>query len=115
FENMQLIESKAFDAEMRSQTMLKEVEITSARKDANVKNTEMGTVTLSIDRIKTLPVVFGEVEILKAIQLLPGVQNAGEGNTGFYVRGGGPDQNLVLLDEAVVYNTGHLFGFFSVF
>ncbi|HXS35662.1 MAG TPA: TonB-dependent receptor [Flavipsychrobacter sp.] len=114
-ETMQLVESKAFDAELSNYTMLKEVEVTSVRKDANVKNTEMGTVTLSINRIKTLPVVFGEVDILKAIQLLPGVQNAGEGNTGFYVRGGGPDQNLVLLDEAVVYNTGHLFGFFSVF
>jgi outer membrane cobalamin receptor len=57
----------------------------------------------------------GEVDVLKTLQLLPGVMAAGEGNTGFYVRGGGPDQNLVLLDEAVVYNTGHLFGFFSAF
>lgn len=57
----------------------------------------------------------GEVDILKTIQLLPGVQSAGEGNTGFYVRGGGPDQNLILLDEALVYNASHLFGFFSVF
>jgi len=60
-------------------------------------------------------VVLGEVDILKTLQLLPGVQSAGEGNSGFYVRGGGNDQNLILLDEAVVYNTGHLFGFFSVF
>ncbi len=75
----------------------------------------MGTVTLSLERIKTLPVLFGEVDILKTLQLLPGVQSAGEGNSGFYVRGGGPDQNLVLLDDAVIYNTGHLFGFFSVF
>src|SRR5690606_679039 len=54
-------------------------------------------------------------DILKTLQLMPGVQSAGEGNSGFYVRGGGPDQNLILLDDAVVYNTGHLFGFFSVF
>ena len=57
----------------------------------------------------------GEVDLLKAIQLIPGVRNAGEGNAGFYVRGGGPDQNLILLDDATVYNTGHLFGFFSIF
>ncbi len=105
----------SFNAELHSATMLKEVHITTQRKDANVKNTEMGTVSLSIERIKALPVLFGEVDILKTLQLLPGVQSAGEGNSGFYVRGGGPDQNLVLLDDAVVYNTGHLFGFFSVF
>jgi len=107
--------NQSFNAELHSATLMKEVKVTSARKDENVKNTEMGTVTLSMERIKTLPVLFGEVDILKTLQLLPGVQSAGEGNSGFYVRGGGPDQNLVLLDDAVVYNTGHLFGFFSVF
>ena len=85
------------------------------RRDANVKNAEMGKIDLSIDRIKNIPAFMGEVDILKAIQLLPGVRNAGEGNAGFYVRGGGPDQNLIMLDDAVVYNTGHLFGFFSIF
>ena len=75
----------------------------------------MGTVDLSINQIKNIPAFLGEVDILKAIQLMPGVQSAGEGNAGFYVRGGGPDQNLILLDDAVVYNTGHLFGFFSIF
>lgn len=94
---------------------LQEAVVTAKRKDENVTKSEMGRVELPIEQIKTLPVIFGEVDILKAIQLLPGVQSAGEGNTGFYVRGGGPDQNLILLDEAVVYNTGHLFGFFSVF
>src|SRR5213075_328067 len=78
-------------------------------------NAEMGRIDLSIDRIKNIPAFMGEVDILKAIQLLPGVRNAGEGNAGFYVRGGGPDQNLIMLDDAVVYNTGHLFGFFSIF
>ncbi len=110
-----LSSSLTYNAELHSATTLNEVHITAQRKDENVKNTEMGTVTLSIDRVKALPVLFGEVDILKTIQLLPGVQSAGEGNSGFYVRGGGPDQNLVLLDDAVVYNTGHLFGFFSVF
>ncbi|MCB9449037.1 MAG: TonB-dependent receptor [Flavobacteriales bacterium] len=92
-----------------------EVVVTAERKDKNVESTEMGKVELQTDEIKTLPVVFGEVDVLKTIQLLPGVQSAGEGSTGFYVRGGGPDQNLILLDEATVYNAGHLLGFFSVF
>jgi hypothetical protein len=75
----------------------------------------MGKIDLSIEQIKNIPAFMGEVDILKTIQLLPGVRNAGEGNAGFYVRGGGPDQNLIMLDDAVVYNTGHLFGFFSIF
>jgi hypothetical protein len=94
---------------------LSEVVIYSRRRDANVKNAQMGQIDLSINQIKSVPAFMGEVDILKAIQLLPGVRNAGEGNAGFYVRGGGPDQNLIMLDEAVVYNTGHLFGFFSIF
>lgn len=81
----------------------------------NVKSAQMGQIDLSINTVKSLPPFLGETDILKTLQLLPGVRNAGEGNSGFYVRGGGPDQNLILLDEAVVYNTGHLFGFFSVF
>ncbi len=94
---------------------LQEVVVKARAEDANVQNTEMGTVTLPVEQAKKLPVLFGEVDVLKTIQLLPGVLSAGEGNAGFYVRGGGPDQNLVLLDEAVVYNSGHLLGFFSVF
>lgn len=93
----------------------KEVVITDRRKDRNVKNTEMSKVEVGADQMKKLPALMGEVDPLKVLQLMPGVQSAGEGNTGFYVRGGGPDQNLILLDEAPVYNTGHLFGFFSVF
>jgi hypothetical protein len=91
------------------------VVITGERDDKNVKSTEMGTVKLSMEQIKALPAFLGEVDILKTISLLPGVKSAGDGNTGFYVRGGGPDQNLILLDEAVVYNASHLLGFFSVF
>jgi hypothetical protein len=95
--------------------LLQEVVITSERKDENVKNTKLGTIELSADRIKSIPAFMGEVDVIKALQLMPGVQAAGEGNSGIYVRGGGPDQNLVLLDDAIVYNSGHLFGFFSVF
>ncbi|MDB5205924.1 MAG: TonB-dependent receptor [Flavisolibacter sp.] len=94
---------------------LNEVVIYNRRRDVNVRNAQMGQIDLSIGQIKSIPAFLGEVDILKAIQLLPGVRNAGEGNAGFYVRGGGPDQNLILLDDAVVYNTGHLFGFFSIF
>ena len=75
----------------------------------------MSQVKIDVKNIKKLPAFMGEVDILKTIQLLPGVQSSGEGNSGFYVRGGGPDQNLILLDEATVYNASHLFGFFSVF
>ncbi|MEO5996429.1 MAG: TonB-dependent receptor [Chitinophagaceae bacterium] len=92
-----------------------EVLVYSKRRDGNVKKAQMGQIDLSIGQIKSVPVLMGEVDILKTLQLLPGVRNAGEGNAGFYVRGGGPDQNLILLDDAVVYNSGHLFGFFSIF
>ncbi|MFH1321313.1 MAG: TonB-dependent receptor [Bacteroidota bacterium] len=92
-----------------------EIVITGERPDRNVQSTVMSTFELPVEEIKVLPAFMGEVDILKTIQLLPGVQSAGEGNSGFYIRGGGPDQNLILLDEAVVYNAAHLFGFFSVF
>jgi len=89
--------------------------VTGEKSDNNVSSTSMGVVKMPVGQIKALPALMGEVDILKTIQLLPGVASGGEGNTGFYVRGGGPDQNLILLDEAVVYNASHLFGFFSVF
>jgi hypothetical protein len=92
-----------------------EVIVTSKKRDANVKNAQMGKFTLPIEQIKSIPAFLGEVDLLKTIQLLPGIRNAGEGSAGLYVRGGGPDQNLILLDDAPVYNTGHLFGFFSIF
>ncbi len=92
-----------------------EVVVEAERADQNTRDASMGRADLNIEQVKSLPALLGEVDILKTIQLLPGVQTAGEGNTGFYVRGGGPDQNLILLDEAVVYNAAHLFGFFSVF
>jgi hypothetical protein len=94
---------------------INDVTVTAQKKISNVKSAQMGQVDISINTVKSLPSFLGETDILKTLQLLPGVRNAGEGNSGFYVRGGGPDQNLILLDEAVVYNTGHLFGFFSVF
>ncbi len=96
-------------------SLSQEVIVTSKKRDANVKNAQMGKFTLPIEQIKSIPAFLGEVDLLKTIQLLPGIRNAGEGSAGLYVRGGGPDQNLILLDDAPVYNTGHLFGFFSIF
>lgn len=93
---------------------LKEVKV-NAKKGENVNSTKIGQIELDVEEIKTLPAFMGEVDIIKSIQLLPGVSSVSEGGQGFYVRGGGPDQNLVLLDEGVVYNAAHLFGFFSVF
>ncbi len=91
------------------------VTVTGDRPDKNVSGSQMGTVKLEVKDLKTIPVFFGEPDILKMIQLLPGVQSGGDANTGFYVRGGGPDENLILLDGATVYNAGHLLGFFSIF
>jgi hypothetical protein len=89
--------------------------VVTGKKSQNVESTDLGKQEVSIETSKNLPAFMGEVDILKTIQLLPGIMSSGEGNTGFYVRGGGADQNLVLLDNATVYNTGHLLGFFSVF
>ncbi|WP_395045989.1 carboxypeptidase-like regulatory domain-containing protein [Flavobacterium sp.] len=93
---------------------LEEVVITEKIK-SNIRKPEMSVNKLSIATIKQMPVVLGEVDVLKAILFLPGVTNAGEGQSGFNVRGGGADQNLILLDEATIFNSSHVFGFFSVF
>ncbi len=89
--------------------------IIESDKNNNTQSTEIGKIELDVDQIKKLPVLLGEIDILKTITLLPGVRSSGEGNAGLYVRGGGVDQNLILLDNATVYNASHLFGFFSVF
>ncbi|ASE60721.1 TonB-dependent receptor [Chryseobacterium indologenes] len=92
-----------------------EVVITGIKKDKNLTSAQMGTETLSIKNIEKLPVLFGEKDVMKTIQLLPGIKSNGEGSSGFSVRGGATDQNLILLDEAPVYNASHLLGFFSTF
>lgn len=94
---------------------LEEIVITDNKKKAAIRKPEMSVNKLSIATIKQMPVVLGEVDVIKSLLFLPGVTNAGEGQSGFNVRGGGADQNLVLLDEATVYNGSHVFGFFSVF
>jgi hypothetical protein len=92
-----------------------EVIITAERKNVNVVKTEMSTVKLQAKEIKKIPALMGEIDVIKTLQLLPGIQSTGEGFSGFNVRGGSPDQNLILFDEATVYNASHLMGFFSVF
>jgi hypothetical protein len=99
---------------LQENTSLTEIEIIG-NKFENIHSDKMGTTKLTMKEVKNLPVLMGEVDILKTIDLLPGVNSGGEGNSGFFVRGGSADQNLVLLDEATIYNPGHLFGFFSVF
>ncbi|NPA44187.1 MAG: TonB-dependent receptor [Chlorobi bacterium] len=96
-------------------TEVDEVIINAERNDANVTNTEVSTIKLNIKDSKIVPVLFGEQDILKTMQLMPGVSASSEGSSGFFVRGGDSDQNLILLDEAPVYNASHLLGFFSVF
>jgi hypothetical protein len=100
---------------LKPANLLKEVVVESGRKNDNLLKAQMGTESLDIKAINKIPVIFGEKDILKTLQLLPGVKSAGEGNSGFYVRGGSSDQNLILLDEAPVYNASHLLGFFSTF
>lgn len=104
-----------FDFEAGAKVLEVDEVVVSGNASENTKSTKLGQIELDIEEIKRLPAFMGEVDVIKTIQLLPGVSSASEGGQGFYVRGGGPDQNLVLLDEAVVYNAAHLFGFFSVF
>ena len=94
---------------------LQQVVVSTRRKDDNITQPLMGVQKLLMSEVKNVPVLFGEKDILKTIQLLPGIKSAGEGSSGFYVRGGASDQNLILLDEATVYNASHLLGFFSTF
>lgn len=94
---------------------LEEVKVSAIKENDNITSTEMSVTKFDPKDIETIPVIFGEKDVMKTLQLTPGVKSAGEGNAGFFVRGGGTDQNLILLDEAPVYNASHLLGFFSVF
>jgi hypothetical protein len=115
-QQLELTESLRKDIELATESsQMEEVVIQAEAADNNIQSTEMGVSRLSISEIKKVPVLFGETDVLKTMQLLPGVKPASEGSSGFYVRGGGGDQNLILLDEAPVYNPSHLLGFFSVF
>lgn len=111
-----LSENKTLDISLQTNTEeLNEVVVKSDGEKLNIRDPQMSTNNLSASTIKKIPVVLGEADVIKAITLLPGVTSAGEGASGFNVRGGAADQNLILLDEATLYNSSHLFGFFSVF
>ena len=94
---------------------LKEVTVVGRRSELGVKGSQMSAIDVPIEQIKNIPSLFGENDLIKALQLLPGVQSGTEGSAGLYVRGGGPDQNLMLLDGIPIYNVNHMFGFFSAF
>jgi hypothetical protein len=110
-----LNKNQVFDVNLIPATDLQEVVVTDDRILRQAENPQMSTVELSARQIQEVPTIFGEKDVMKTLQLMPGVQSGNEGQSGIYVRGGGPDQNLILLDEATVYNASHLFGFFSVF
>lgn len=115
---IELTESQRINIELVVKSEVKELEevqVTAVKENDNITKSGMAVTTLTPKDIETIPVLFGEKDIVKTLQLTPGIKSAGEGNAGFYVRGGGADQNLVLLDEAPVYNASHLLGFFSVF
>ena len=115
-QQVSLTENKRIDIEMAEEgTALQEVVVTAKAEDENVTSTEMSVAELDIKTINKIPAFLGEVDVIKSIQLLPGVSSVGEGSSGFNVRGGSVGQNLVLLDEAPIYNTSHMLGFFSVF
>ena len=114
-QDMNLEGNVTLDVELAPSVVAVAAAEVEADRSAHTESTDMGKASVGVETIKSLPALLGEVDVLKVIQFLPGIQSAGEGNSGFYVRGGGPDQNLVLVDDAVVYNASHLFGFFSVF
>lgn len=110
-----LDQDTTINIELVDNALLEEIVISADEVEKIQEVTQMSTVSVPIEQIKSLPALLGEVDVLKALQLLPGVQSGSEGTSGLYVRGGGPDQNLILLDGVPVYNASHLFGFFSVF
>ncbi len=115
-QNVQLIKNTSLNINLiNSDNTINEVVVIGQASDKNVKSNEVSSIDLNVKEIKLIPVLMGEQDILKALQLMPGVSASSEGSSGFYVRGGDADQNLILLDEAPVYNVSHLLGFFSVF
>jgi hypothetical protein len=115
FEEFTLNRNYEFEIQLNPSLELEEVTITTDRPQDEVRSSQMSSIKISPKQIKAMPSFLGESDVLKALQLMPGVQSGTEGTSGIYVRGGGPDQNLILLDGVPIYNADHLFGFFSVF
>ncbi|MPR36197.1 TonB-dependent receptor [Salmonirosea aquatica] len=114
--SLQFTKNTEINILLTSINQLEEVTVSARRQEDYVsRSAQMSTIEVPISQIKKVPAFFGEKDVLKVLQLMPGVQKGTEGQTGLYVRGGGPDQNLIILDDAVVYNASHLFGFFSIF
>ncbi len=113
--DLNLTTALVYDVELEGSITLKEVEVTADRIERLTENSQMSMISVPVKQIQTIPALLGEKDVFKALQLMPGVQKGSEGSSGLYVRGGGPDQNLIILDDAPVYNASHLFGFFSVF
>jgi hypothetical protein len=110
-----LTDNVKIDISLAGEVMLQEVVVKAVKEDEKLTTAAMGTEVLNVKEVSKIPVLFGEKDIVKTIQLLPGIKSNGEGSNGFSVRGGATDQNLILLDEAPVYNASHLLGFFSTF
>jgi outer membrane receptor protein involved in Fe transport len=113
--NLVLQNDIEMNIDLKQSILLNEVLITADKVERQSESAKMSTVKLQVAQIKNVPSLLGEKDVLKVIQLMPGVQKGTEGTSGIYVRGGGPDQNLIILDDAIVYNASHLFGFFSLF
>ena len=114
-QEIELTKDRSLNISLSLSNELEEIEIVAEKQKNVAEESNMSTIEVPILQIKKIPALLGEVDVLKALQLLPGVQSGGEGQSGLYVRGGSPDQNLILLDGVPVYNANHLFGFFSVF
>ena len=112
---LDLKENISLSFALETNTTLDEVVVEGTRATVSARSPQMSVVELPVQQIKSIPTLFGEADVRKAIQWLPGVQNGSEGSAGMYVRGGGPDENLLLLDGVPVYNVNHMMGFFSVF
>lgn len=115
FRKFSLRQDVELNIDLQSEANLKEVEVVAYRVEKVSQAVEMSKIDVPVAQIKNIPMLLGEKDVMKVLQLMPGVQKGSEGNSGIYVRGGGPDQNLIILDDATVYNASHLFGFFSLF
>jgi hypothetical protein len=113
--NVSLHKDIELNIDLKTNILLHEVTVTADRREKQSESVKMSTIKLQVAQIKNVPSLLGEKDVLKVLQLMPGVQKGSEGSSGIYVRGGGPDQNLIILDDAIVYNASHLFGFFSLF
>lgn len=115
FREVDLTKDQKIDVSLVAKNELQQIEIVSSKADEPLSSTQMSRFDMPIDKIKSIPSLLGEADVIKSLQLLPGVKTGSEGSSGLYVRGGAPDQNLLLLDGVPIYNATHLFGFFSVF